>query len=172
MSLVPTAIARETALAAMACATPEAIIHLRSVAEKGGMAGRYFAGCFYGTLAKGSGVKISEDGPLPFETVRDFARTLGVELEENHPDRVEDFVFGVLPHHTLFTNPTLASIAMWCDEALIQKGIVSYSPPLRKYDDEKWSPGRMTGPFEIPSSIDPLTETHGRESMPGLLRGR
>lgn len=121
MNLVTEAQARECAMKALAEASPEAVEHLRDVAMNGGMIGRHYCACFYGTLARGSGVLIPEGNKQTFDAVQEFARTLGVNLVPDQIDPVESFVFDVRHHHTLATNPVLASVAMWCDEALQDK---------------------------------------------------
>ena len=129
--------ARESALQALRAVSQKAILHLRSVAQEGGLNGRHYDSCFYGTLATGSGYYVGQ-GPTQFQNVQEFcSNVLGVRLSYGRLSQpIEDFCNRICSSETAHSNSLLQYISDWCDEELARRDSESWTDTSEKTDSE------------------------------------
>lgn len=113
--------AKASAMEALRGASPDSIRHLLDTCRKGGLIGKRYDSCFYGTLTKGTGFCFED---LPdhevFQTVQAFCSSVGVDLRPNGPHTpIERFCFNIYARQTSENCEELALIAVWCNEALM-----------------------------------------------------
>lgn len=127
--------AAETAKRALHQCSDEGIIFLQKVCENGGMCGRYIGSCFYGNLARGEGYLTGVSIPArEFEVVETFCHSIGVDLQPNQMDPIEQFCFPVSSGDTYRTNCILAHLLLWCDDALRERARLDMGIELAEDD--------------------------------------
>ena len=129
--------AHESAAQALRVVSVKAILYLRSVAQNGGLNGRHYDSCFYGTLATGSGHFVGQ-GPTQFKNVQEFCwDVLGVKLRYGRLSKpIEDFCNRICSSETADSNSLLQYISDWCDEELARRDVESWKDSSEKTDLE------------------------------------
>lgn len=119
--------ARAVAVAALRAASVDAIHHLKATCENGGLNGKRFDSCFYGTLARGSGIEYGShvtDGEA-IERTLNYAKSIGVTIDAGNMNALEKFCAHVTSNDTAETSTVLMAVSIWCDEVLAERKPVS-----------------------------------------------
>jgi hypothetical protein len=115
--------ARISAMEVLRAAPIASVRHLKETCETGGIIGKRYDCCIFGTLTKGSGVSLSK---LPdeevFEAVVKFGKSIGITVKPNGPHLpIEKYIFHVHARDTASQCEELAHLALWCDMALEER---------------------------------------------------
>jgi hypothetical protein len=99
------------------------VLRLMEACVEGGLDGKNYFNCVYGTLTIGSGQSFVDNTDVEVrEKIRDFGLNFGIYIRaDRNLDDIERFVAHVTRDDTRLTSPALDHIFRWCNESLLRR---------------------------------------------------